>query len=349
MEAALTGQASRGTGATVSGIAYFGARGPADRPGAFHTLLGKLIPMQRLIVNADDFGLTDGINRAVADLNDAGALRSATLMAEAPRFEDAVRIAQQRPALGVGCHIVLVDGVPAADPASIPSLLGPSRSRTDPPEFRTTLGAFVRELSLGRIAREDIEREASAQILRLQGAGIAVTHVDTHKHTHIFPVVLDGVTRAAKACGVRAIRNPFEPGWSTAGTPNAGLIRKLQLRLLGRHRQNFWRVIQQREFATTDGCLGVLATGTLDEATLRSAFQSMPDGVWELVCHPGHFDEELRATRTRLQESRATELAALRMLPGLLADSSSRQSDANGHATAQEKRNPVEQIHFGQL
>ncbi len=284
-------------------------------------------------MNADDFGLTTGINRAVVDLNDAGALTSTTLMAASPRFAEAAALARRHSSLGVGCHIVLVDGSPVADPASISSLLQPSRGASTQPSFRPTLGAFLRDLSLGGIKSSHIEQEATAQILRLQQAGMAITHIDTHKHTHIFPLVLDPVLRAARNCGVDAIRNPFEPAWSIRSTPNAGLVRKLQIRLLGGYRRNFRKLVRERNFATTDGCLGVLATGTLNTTVLRSLLERLPDGTWELVCHPAYMDAELRATRTRLQESRHVELSALQALPGILA-----RHDGD-----------VLPIHFGQL
>ncbi|HTU51933.1 MAG TPA: ChbG/HpnK family deacetylase [Acidobacteriaceae bacterium] len=275
------------------------------------------MPVRRLIVNADDFGLTDGINRAVRDLHQLGALTSTTLMAAAPRFDEAVEISQQQKTLGVGCHIVLVDGTPVAHPAAIPTLLDTSRQPGDDPRFRATLGEFVRDLYCGRIDSTHIEREAMAQIQRLQQAGVAVTHVDTHKHTHMFPRVLNGVVRAARACHIRTIRNPFEPPWSVAATPGAGLVRTWQVRLLATLQHSFWKLIRQQEFSTTDGCVGVAATGTLNEATLRALLNRMPDGTFELVCHPAYMDEELLATRTRLQQSRPIELAALQALPSM--------------------------------
>lgn len=276
------------------------------------------MPVRRLIVNADDFGLTHGINRAVRDLHQLGALPSTTLMAAARRFDEAVEISRQQKTLGVGCHIVLVDGIPVADPATIPTLLDVSHLRSSEPRFRCTLGEFVRALYLGRIDSSHIEREAIAQILRLQQAGIAVTHVDTHKHTHMFPPVLHGVMRAAQACNIRTIRNPFEPAWSVAATPGAGLVRAWQVRLLATLRHRFWKLIRQQEFFTTNGCVGVAATGTFNEATLRSLLNRMPEGNFELVCHPAYMDEELTATRTRLQQSRQVEQAALQALPSVL-------------------------------
>src|ERR1700679_3049862 len=91
----------------------------------------------RLILNADDFGLTRGINRAVAELHAAGALTSATLMANGPAFDDAVSIAHAPPTLGIGCHIVLPDGTPVSPPESIPTLLAP-----DGKTFRISLIDF---------------------------------------------------------------------------------------------------------------------------------------------------------------------------------------------------------------
>lgn len=283
--------------------------------------------MRRLIVNADDFGLTPGINRAVRDLHAAGALTSATIMAASPWFEQAAAVARQSSSLGVGCHIVLLDGRPVSDPPSVPSLLDVS---SDAPRFRPTTGHFVRDLALGRIAPADIERESRAQIQRVQQSGLQVTHVDTHKHTHMLPQVLNAVLRAAASCEVRTVRNPFEPAWSVHATPDASFIRRLEVRTLRILRHNFLRQVRQHDFATTDGCVGVLATGTLNEQSLRSILARMPDGTWELVCHPAYMDDELRATPTRLKKSREIELDALKNLPRLIADK-------------------VHQIDFGQL
>src|SRR5579875_2460322 len=130
----------------------------------------------RLIINADDFGLTRGINTAIAELYDAGALRSTTLMANGPAFDHAVELALARPGLGVGCHIVLTDGIALSDPRSIPSLVeGGTKS------LRPKLLNFLSAVLSNQIDPGDIEREAMAQIRRLQDAGLTVTHIDTHK------------------------------------------------------------------------------------------------------------------------------------------------------------------------
>ncbi|MDR3734510.1 MAG: ChbG/HpnK family deacetylase [Acidobacteriaceae bacterium] len=258
--------------------------------------------MPSLLINADDFGLTPGVNRAIAELHDAGCLRSTTLMATGSAFDDAVALALARPLLGVGCHIVLTDGLPVLPPAEIPSLLG-----EDGIHFRPTLGVFVRDLMLGRLNELEIEREATAQMRKLQTAGIRVTHFDSHKHAHLFPAIVRPLARAAHACGVPALRNPFEPAWSIA--VGGSLIRKLQLRALQRLHDPFFA--QFDSLATPDGTLGVSATGNLDATSLQHLLHNMPEGVWELVCHPGYNDADLDRITTRLRTHRQVEYAAL--------------------------------------
>jgi len=257
----------------------------------------------RLIVNADDFGMTAGINRAVAELHQAGALTSATLMARGTAADAASEIARSTPTLGVGCHVVLVDGEPVSSGRI--SLAPEGR-------FHPTLGAFLRALFTGSVVEKDIEAEAIAQIQHLQAGGVTLTHIDTHKHTHMFPQVLRPVLRAARACGIRAVRNPFEPQWSIDATPGAPLVRRMQVRGLRMLEARFHRIVSEEGFATTDGAIGVLATGTLDAATISSLLRAAPaQGVFELVTHPGYNDAELGGVRTRLRESRDTEREAL--------------------------------------
>jgi chitin disaccharide deacetylase len=265
--------------------------------------------VRRLIVNADDFGLTSGVNQAVVELFRARALTSATLMATAEQLNEAVTLAKQSPSLGVGCHVILVDGTPALPPSEIPSLIDPSSQNGT--TFRPKLSTFVTDLLLGRISDTEIQAEATAQMKKLQQAGIQVTHVDTHKHTHTFPRVLRPLLQAALACGIKAIRNPFEPNWSLNATANAGRVRKMQVRLLRSQSAAFSEEVTKAGLRTTDGAIGVLATGTLDALTIRNLLSAMPDGTWELVCHPGHNDVALQQQNTRLLDSRDVERAAL--------------------------------------
>ncbi len=267
--------------------------------------------MKRLIINADDLGLTSGINRAVLELGRAGVLTSATLMASASATGEAAESASRQPSLGVGCHVVLVDGRPVLAAEKIPTLIDP-RSPKGSPRFRPTLGALVVDLLRGRVSEADIEAEAVAQIRRLQQLDVQVTHVDTHKHTHAFRRVLRPLLRAAVLCNVPCVRNPFEPEWSVAATAGTGFKRRLQVQLLNTQRAYFLKATEHIGMVTTDGSLGVLATGSMTVETLRKLLQAMPeDGIWELVCHPGYCDSSLKAAGTRLLESREIERQAL--------------------------------------
>jgi predicted glycoside hydrolase/deacetylase ChbG (UPF0249 family) len=262
---------------------------------------------KQLIVNADDFGLTAGINRAVEELHRAGALTSATLMANGPAFDDAVAIARTNPTLAVGCHIVLTDGIPVSHPADIPTLLGP-----DGKTFRASLTDFLLAVLRGRVSEKDIARESHAQITKLQRAGIDVTHVDTHKHTHILPRIARPLLCIAERAQIGAIRNPFEERWSLS-LGHSEPLRRLEVRLLHPLRKRFYALpqIKSGAVATTDGTVGISATGRLDHDALASILQNMPEGTWELVTHPGYNDRDLDTVTTRLRATREIERAAL--------------------------------------
>ncbi|KAA6461872.1 ChbG/HpnK family deacetylase [Acidobacteria bacterium AB60] len=272
-------------------------------------------PVPRLIVNADDFGLTSGVNRAILELHRSGVLTSATLMARAAATDEAIAIARATPTLGVGCHVVLVDGQPVAPPRSVASLLQKHTSAF-PPKLTT----FLRLLFSGRIRSEDIEAEARAQIQSLQARGIQLTHIDTHKHTHMFPPVLRPLLRAARSCGIQRIRNPFEPEWAVRVTPRASLVRSAEVFALRRFGPYFRRILAEEGFTTTDGTIAVAGTGVVNADTVRALLSQLPPGTWEFVTHPGYNDAELAKVRTRLRESRETEriaLQAIREFPAL--------------------------------
>lgn len=285
----------------------------------------------RLIINADDFGLTPGVNRAVAELHDAGAVTSATLMAAGPGFDEAVALAVARPTLGIGCHIVLVDGTPVSDPAAIPTLIGPRRHT-----FRNSLADFALGVLRGTISQDDIQREALAQIQKLQRAGLKLTHVDTHKHTHLLTRVAQPIIRALEQSGIHCIRNPFEPSW--AASIGGSARRSLFVRALapGRRRFELSPPIASHHILTTRGTIGISATGHLNAATLNALLQSIPGGTWELVCHPGYNDADLDAVTTRLRTERETELRALL---GAFTKSSSPSVNPSG----------LKLIHYGEL
>jgi hopanoid biosynthesis associated protein HpnK len=265
--------------------------------------------VRRLIINADDFGLTAGVNRAIAEAHRAGVVTSATLMAVGGEFADAARLSLTLPKLSVGCHVVLADGAPVLDSQEIPSL---AKAADGAARLRSSWSRFAAAALAGKLAPQEIEAEAAAQIQRLQSAGIAVSHLDTHKHTHIFPQVLRALLRAAKSCGVRAVRNPFGPVRADELARRPGLWKRwLATGALNRYAHDFRCRVAEAGLLTPDGTVGILHTGSMDEAVLAEIIGGLPEGNWELVCHPGYPDEQLTQVRTRLRESRGQELQLL--------------------------------------
>jgi hopanoid biosynthesis associated protein HpnK len=258
--------------------------------------------LRRLIINADDFGLTAGVNRGILEGHEKGVVSSTTVMACGQRFRDAAELPQCAPRLSVGCHLVFVDGNSILPPSQIPTLMGAGDGR-----FREKLVRFSLAAA-GRLDAGQIEAEATAQIETLQSAGIAVSHLDTHKHTHMFPVVLRGMLRAAENCGIRAIRNPFEP---LVFASLRHWKRQFQLRMLERFRAGFRAALAKAGVVTPDGCIGIAATGGVTLDTFQRLIAGLPEGTWEFVSHPGYNDADLGRVKTRLRDSREKELAIL--------------------------------------
>jgi predicted glycoside hydrolase/deacetylase ChbG (UPF0249 family) len=263
-----------------------------------------------LIVNADDFGLTHGVNRAILEAHSHGIVTSSTLMANGRAFDDAVQSATSATKLSVGCHVVLVDGSPVFEKKPTATTL--SNEKFDDGRFYETLNGFALRLLRGRINVDDIEAEATAQIRKLQAAGIVVSHLDTHKHTHILPRVLRPLLRAARACGVPALRNPFGPVHMSVVASRPRLWKRFsQVTVLNRLGKSFRKSVAAAGMFTPDGTVGIVATGAMDIPLFESIVKSLPEGTWELVCHPGYNDAELAGIRTRLRDSRVQELQLL--------------------------------------
>jgi hopanoid biosynthesis associated protein HpnK len=265
--------------------------------------------VRRLIINADDFGLTRGVNRAIVEAHEQGVVTSSTLMADGPAFDDAVRQAQSVPRLSVGCHVVLVDGSPVLAANQVSSLV----SSANPEHFEDGIGKFSLRALTGRLNADQVEAEITAQIRKLQSAGVTVSHLDSHKHTHMFPSVFRPLLRAAKARGIRAVRNPFEVIRISIAAGRPGLWRRYsEVKLLGGLAGKFRKAAKETGVITPDGTVGIVVTGALDDRLFRLIIEKLPEGTWEFVCHPGYNDSELQGVRTRLRESREQELQVLK-------------------------------------
>ena len=262
---------------------------------------------RRLVVNADDLGLTVGVNDGIFDAHDHGILTSASLFAGAPETPDAIRRARSRPSLGVGIHLALVDGTPTLPPRRVPTLV------EDDGRFRRSWKSFIVACLRGKVSLAEVELELVAQIERLRSAGVELTHLDAHKHVHAYPPVFAIVARLAGRFGIPVVRVPYERWSSVSGDirwgGRAGRQALLNAAMLPwAHRD--YRTAAAHDLRTPH-FTGRVHTGVLSATALAGIVRALPPGVTELMVHPGYHDDELERTGTRLLESRQQELDLL--------------------------------------
>ena len=242
-----------------------------------------------MVVNADDFGFTRDVNAGIVEAHQRGILTATTLMANGGAFDDAVWLAKANRSLDIGIHLVLVSGE---------SLATPGRP------LPRSVAELMRVIARGSL---DIHAELQTQVRRVQNAGLTPTHLDTHKHTHLLPPVLNAVARISREFGIPWVRRPFDVPLGY-GAP---ISRRLTSHLSALAARRFGRVLAQHGCRSTDHFAGFQITGRLDAAALSNLLAELPEGSTELMCHPGHCTVELRTMPTRLKESRQRELDAL--------------------------------------
>jgi predicted glycoside hydrolase/deacetylase ChbG (UPF0249 family) len=238
-----------------------------------------------LAVNADDFGFTRDVNDGIVAAHRDGILTSTTLMANGAAFEHAVELARDTPSLDIGVHFVLVGG----------------------PGQPATVAELIRALLLRRV---DPYASLRTQIERILQAGLRPTHLDTHKHTHLLPPVLDAVARLGEEFGVRWVRRPFD--LPLTGAPSEVPLSKRAVSAAFRSvRGQFHSKLARHGCRTTDHFAGFQITGRFSAADVIHLIENLPPGTTEFMVHPGFCRAELRAAKTRLKESREAELRAL--------------------------------------
>lgn len=243
--------------------------------------------VKRLVVNADDFGFTPDVNEGILRSHLEGIVRSTSLMANGPAFGHAVRIAHQHPSLGVGCHLTLVQGESVASPG-------------------TQLPRSARSLLANPPTLHEALREFQAQIEALLDHGIQPSHLDTHQHVHLLPVVLEAVATLADRFRIPWIRKPFDTPLGIAPVLRAGLALAIRP----------WRIpfeerLRRAHCRTSDYFAGFVGTGAMDARWLVALLPGLPAGIGELMCHPGICGPELQRADTRLKQSREREMRAL--------------------------------------
>jgi hopanoid biosynthesis associated protein HpnK len=226
--------------------------------------------VKRLVVTADDFGNDVVVNEAVEHAHRDGILTAASLMVGAPAAADAVARAQAMPGLGVGLHLVLVDGKPVLPPEQLPGLVD------DDGRFRDNMALAGAAMFFLPATRRQLEREIAAQFAAFAATGLPLDHVNAHKHFHLHPTIAGLIASIGARYGLRAVRAPIEPGAPSPTDPWAKLVR---------------RRFRARGIAVPDAVFGLKHSGAMTAERFHAAIDALPEGLSEIYLHPATRDD----------------------------------------------------------
>lgn len=260
------------------------------------------MPLKQLLVNADDFGLTEGITDGIIAAHQDGIVTSTSIIAGGSAFDYAVTRAMANQALGIGVHLTLVEERAVSDPRDISTLAGPNGKL--PRSYRELLMGLLR----GRVRGEHVELELRAQVLKCFKAGLMPTHLDSHQHLHTMPSILHTVVRIAEEFHIRGLRLARDLPPRRAAFWHNGYLPKTVLCMMAR-----WDALSLRSqsFHICDRMRGLFESGGLQERQLLSILKQLPEGTTELVCHPGKADLQSRTAYGDWNYDWETELNAL--------------------------------------
>jgi predicted glycoside hydrolase/deacetylase ChbG (UPF0249 family) len=252
--------------------------------------------VKRLIVNADDLGLSSAINEGIVQAHVNGIVTSTSVVASGQAFQQGVELSRLHPSLGVGVHLTLVEE--NAVSCDIPTLAAHGML---PPSY----GELVKKVVTGRIRLRDIETEFRAQIEKCLLAGLKPTHLDSHQHTHALPLIFPIAVRVANDYAIPGIRIPR--GLPELRDLSANrYIGKCILCVLG-HMDAFFFPLDACQ--TTRHFAGIFESGALSESKLLRILSNLQTGASELMCHPGCHDSGPRYASWN--QRRQLELASL--------------------------------------
>jgi chitin disaccharide deacetylase len=243
--------------------------------------------VKRLIINADDFGLTGSVNRAVLKGFREAVITSATIMVNGPGYAEAVGISRGNPGLGVGVHLNILRSRPVLPPERIPSLVGPDGL------FLRSTALLLRCFLRGRLNPREITEEFSAQIRKALSDGISVSHLDSEKHLHT--LFIRPAIEAALKNGIRKIRLSREcAAFSPRGLLNKRFYVSLVIRAYARRAR---RLLAARGISHPDHFFGIQCSGEMLPHYLERLIAALPEGTSEIMTHPGRARCELEAIR----------------------------------------------------
>jgi len=237
-----------------------------------------------VFVNADDFGWTDGHNRAVALAHRSGSLQRASLLCNGEAFQDAIRLSNELPTLQVGIHLTLNEGQPLLPAQHLPKI-----TRRDGKFYDGLYSVFMLWLS-GGLNSTEVESEWRAQIERALGAGLVPSHLDSHKHVHMLPPLVKIATELAKEYGIAYMRLPLE---------NFPLRRGLAGMMLWTFSKFACKQMSLAGLSSADRFIGVGSSGHMHMDELIEAIRESPPGLTEIMVHPAVITPDVQRLQKR--------------------------------------------------
>jgi chitin disaccharide deacetylase len=264
--------------------------------------------MKRLVITADDFGVSTAVNDAVEQACRLGILRAASLMVAGAAAADAVARARALPQLGVGLHVVLVEGQPVLPPERIPALVGPDGW------FRTDMVRMAFAIFASPAARAQLAAEVEAQFAAFAATGLPLDHVNAHKHFHLHPTIAATILRVGRRHGMKAIRAPIEP---------RDVINAIDGSRLGPRIETLWarrmaRGMRRAGQAVPDAVFGLAWSGAMTPARMRGLIEHLPEGLTEIYTHPatGAYPGSAPGYDYAAELAALTDAAAADLIPG---------------------------------
>jgi chitin disaccharide deacetylase len=242
-----------------------------------------------LVVNADDFGMTEGTNRAIIDAHQKGIVTSTSLLANGQSFDHAVELAKANPTLGVGVHLTLSEGRPIDDMARMIVFV----PGVEAGHFPLGNSPYVKALLTNKLPHKNIMREFKSQILKITRTGIKPTHIDGHKYIHLLPRIADIVAEVADVYGIPFVRlpRPADSIGSMLGKPTRvpGMLALAGMSALA------YPLVKRAERRIANRFVGFSDTGRLTLDKLRSLLRKPRAGITEVVCHPAYRSAQLQS------------------------------------------------------
>lgn len=237
--------------------------------------------LKKVIINADDFGLCEGVNAGIIKAFREGILTSASLMTNTPGFEQAVELAKANPSLGIGLHLNIVRGKPLTEFSKISSLL-----RQDGYFYGSVYPLFL-GLIRKKIKMEEVEREWRAQIEKGLSAGLNLTHLDSEKHVHTFPPLFTLTLKLAIEYKIFRVRfiNERCLAWPPTQIAKAWLVAYWGFRIRPH--------LKAAGVKTVDHFYGFCQAGRISAQWLKKVLKKLPCGTSEIMTHPGYFSPDL--------------------------------------------------------